>query len=88
MMRKAIPPKLRKFPAAKQRRMDELLDKNREGLITASERSRLEQLVAEAEQLAVANARLLARFAQRDTVDLPSGAVPVTVWVMPQTAEP
>jgi hypothetical protein len=87
-MRKAIPPKLRKFPAAKQRRMDELLDKNREGLITASERSRLEQLVAEAEQLAVANARLLARFAQRDTVDLPSGAVPVTVWVMPQTAEP
>ena len=86
-MRKAIPPKLRKFPAAKQRRMDELLDKNREGVITASERTRLEQLVAEAEQLTASNARLLERFAHRDTVDHPSGGVPVTVWVMPQTAE-
>jgi hypothetical protein len=83
-----MPPKLRKFPAAKQRRIDQLLDKNRESLITASERSRLEQLVAQAEELAVANARLLARFAQHDTVDLPSGAVPVTVWGRPQTAEP
>ena len=58
-MSKVIPPKLRKFPVAKQRRLDELLDKNREGVITAAERSRLEQLVAEAEQLMVANARLL-----------------------------
>jgi hypothetical protein len=87
-MSEAIPPKLRKFPVAKQRRMDELLDKNREGVITAAERSRLEQLVAEAEQLMVANARLLARFSHRDNANPPSGAASVTVWVMPQTAEP
>jgi len=67
--------------------MDELLDKNREGVITASERTRLEQLVAEAEQLTVSNAKLLQRFVHRDPTELPSGAVPVTVWVLPQTAE-
>ena len=54
------PPVLRrKFPVAKQRRLDELLDKNREGVITAAERTRLERLVAEAEELMVANARQL-----------------------------
>lgn len=87
-MRKAIPPKLRKFPAAKQRRMDELLDKSREGVITAGERTRLEQLVVEAEQLAVSNAKLLERFAHPAAANYPAGAVPVTVWIVPQTAEP
>jgi hypothetical protein len=54
-------PKLRKFPAVKQRRMDELLDKNCEGTITTAEKKRLVALVAEAEKLMVENARRLAR---------------------------
>lgn len=52
-------PKLRKFPAAKQRLMDRLLDKNSSGSITAAEKSRLESLVAEAEGLAIENAKRL-----------------------------
>jgi hypothetical protein len=62
-MKNALPPKLKKFPVAKQRRLDELLDKNSEGTITPSEKARLDRLVAEAEQLMAANARLLAGFA-------------------------
>ena len=58
-MTKSAPPTLRKFPAAKQRRLDELLEKNSEGTITSREDVRLKQLVAEAEQLMVANAKLL-----------------------------
>jgi hypothetical protein len=62
-MKKSQPPKIEKFPAAKQRRLDELLDKNRVGTIRSRERSVLFRLVAEAEQLMVANAkRLAARF--------------------------
>jgi len=57
-MTNALRPKLKKFPAAKQRRLDELLDKNSEGTITPSENTRLQRLVAEAEQLMAANARL------------------------------
>lgn len=49
-----------KLPAAEQRRLDDLLEKNCEGTITAKEKVRLEQLVAEAEQLMVANAKRLA----------------------------
>jgi len=85
-MRKAVPPKLRKFPAAKQRRLDELLERNSEGIITPSERGRLEQLVGEAEELMVANARLLARFADAESETSPVAAVPVTVWVKPESA--
>ena len=59
-MKRNLPPKLRKFPAAKQRRLDELLEKNSEGTISGNERRRLEHLVEEAEELMVANARLLA----------------------------
>lgn len=84
-MKKAVPPKLPKFPRAKQRRLDRLLDKNSEGTITPKEKATLEELVAEAEQLMVANARRLAKFYHRDR---PAGAVPVTVWVQPQNAEP
>jgi hypothetical protein len=80
-------PRTEKLPAAKQRRLDELLDKNSEGTITARERARLEQLVAEAEQLMVANARRLARFAQKQGPRVPANAVPVTVWVHPGDAE-
>jgi len=77
---------LKKFPAVKQRRLDELLEKNAEGTITPSEKQRLEQLVEEAEALMVANARLLARFAEAQGDNLPVAAVPVTVWVKPEHA--
>lgn len=85
-MKKAAPPKPEKFPAAKQRRLDHLLEKNCEGTITAGEKVKLRQLVAEAEQLMVANARRLAEFAQRENRTAPAGAVPVTVWVHPEAA--
>jgi hypothetical protein len=84
-MNRSAPPKIKKFPAAKQRRMDELLDKNSEGTITPSERVRLKQLVSEAEDLMVTNAKLLARFSANIKMP-PPGAVPVTVWVTPQNA--
>jgi len=58
-MEKPIPPRIERFPAAKQRRMDELLDKNSQGTITPEEKARLEELVAEAERLMVANAKRL-----------------------------
>ena len=85
-MRDALPPKLKKFSAAKQRRLDELLEKNAEGTITPSEKKRLEQLVGEAEALMVANARLVARFAEAEGETSPAAAVPVTVWVKPEHA--
>jgi hypothetical protein len=80
-MKNPAPPKLEKFPAAKQRRMDQLLEKNREGTIKPREKARLEQLVAEAERLMIANSQRLADFAQGDGPPAPEGAVPVTVWV-------
>jgi len=80
-MKKASPPKVKKFPAAKQRLLDALLDKNSEGTITDAEKLRLGQLVADAERLMVANAKTLAEFSQRDSICPPAAAVPVTVWV-------
>jgi hypothetical protein len=81
------PPRLKKFPAARQRRMDELLEKNNAGRITAAEKKRLETLVNEAEELMVRNGKLLAEFARKQADDTPSGAVPVTVWVKPERAQ-
>ncbi len=86
-MKQPAPPKPARFPAAKQRRLDYLLEKNSEGTITTREKAKLEQLVAEAEQLMVANAKRLAAFAQRAGTRPPAGAVPVTVWIQPQPAE-
>jgi len=86
-MKKSVPPRLKKFPVAKQRRLDELLEKNSEGTITPSEKTRLEQLVAEAQELTVANAQLLAQFSRTEDAPVPAGAVPVTVWVRPNHAE-
>ena len=86
-MKPSAPPKLAKFPAAKQRRLDQLLEKNSEGTITEKEKAKLQQLVAEAEALMVANARRLADFAQREAARVPAEAVPVTVWVQPQPGE-
>jgi hypothetical protein len=86
-MKKRTPPKTTKFPAGKQRVLDQLLEKNSAGTITPSERVRLEQLVGAAERLMVANAKNLARFAQSESAHVPVGAVPVTVWVKPQQPE-
>lgn len=86
-MNKRVPPKPKKFPAAKQRRLDELLEKNSEGAITPSEKARLEKLVAEAERLMVANVKRLAEFSKSEATDAPARAVPVTVWVKPEHAE-
>jgi hypothetical protein len=85
-MTKPYPPTVKKLPAAKQRRLDELLEKNSEGTITPAEKTRLAHLVAEAEQLMVANARLLARFSEAEEARIPGGSVPVTVWVKAETA--
>lgn len=81
------PPNLKQLPAAKQRRLDELLAKNSDGTLTPHEQIRLQELVDEAEALMVANAKLLADFAKRETPSAPDQAVPVTVWVVPEAAE-
>ena len=80
-MKKVIPPRLQRFPAAKQRRLDQLLEKNSEGTIGGKERAALERLVAEVQELMIANAKRLARFSEKETPRPPTGAVPVTVWV-------
>ena len=85
-MKERIPPKLAKLSTAKQRRLDELLDKNSEGTITPTERTKLGKLVAEAEQVMVANVKLLAEFSEGESAVVPTGAVPVTVWVKPEQA--
>jgi hypothetical protein len=82
-----MPPTLQTFPPAKQERLDQLLDKNSEGTISTIEKSELESLVAEAEQLMVANARQLAEFARSHSPKPSMPAVPVTVWVTPHPAE-
>ena len=81
-----IVPQISRFPAAKQRRLDVLLEKNSEGNITPRERVTLGKLVAEAEQLMVTNAQRLAQFSESARGGVPSNAVPVTVWVSPTTA--
>ncbi len=85
-MKKSIPPRIEKLPAAKQRRMDALLDKNSEGTITPKEKEQLEQLVADAERLMVTNAKRLAKFAKTGKKSVRSGSVPVTVWIQPEPA--
>jgi hypothetical protein len=86
-MKKSVPPKLERFPAAKQRRLDQLLEKNSEGTISIKEKEKLEALVAQAEQLMVVNARRLAEFAQSEAAPSRTAAVPVTVWVQAEHAD-
>ena len=83
-MSNVTPPKVRKFPAAKQRRLDRLLEKNSEGKISPSEKEALVRLVAEAEEWMIANTKRLAEFAKINASSPPAGAIPVTVWVQPQ----
>jgi hypothetical protein len=61
------PRKLRRLAAAKQKRLDTLMAKNNEGLLTKAERQELRGLVREAEDITLANARLLA--GQREHLD-------------------
>jgi hypothetical protein len=86
-MKKRFPPKLEKFPAAKQRQLDQLLDRNSEGTITPKQKAKLEQLVAEAERLAAANGKRLVEFTQSERSGPPASAVPVTVWVRAEQTE-
>jgi len=86
-MKDSALPNVKKFPAAKQRRLDELLAKNSDGTITLRQQQRLKELVGEAEELMVSNAKLLADFAKRQSSAAPTQAVPVTVWVNPDLAE-
>jgi hypothetical protein len=53
-------PRLRRFPASKQRRLDVLMTKNNDGKLTKTEQSELKSLVREAEELTLENARTLA----------------------------
>jgi hypothetical protein len=85
-MNHTTPPRIKKLLAAKQRRLDELLDKNAGGTITAKEQARLQLLVDEAEALMVENGKLLAEFARTQQSKVPATAVPVTVWVTPNEA--
>jgi hypothetical protein len=86
-MSKSTPPKVRKLAAAKQLRLDLLLEKNTNGTLTDAERTKLASLVAEAEQLMVENGRRLAEFARSQSPGSPASAVPVTVWVNPELAD-
>jgi hypothetical protein len=52
--------KLRRLPAAKQKRLELLMAKHNEGRLTEAEREELQSLVREAEDVTLSNARLLA----------------------------
>lgn len=60
-------PKLRRLPASRQKRLDALMANNNEGTLSRSERKELEGLVREAEEIALENARTLARQRHRLT---------------------
>ncbi len=55
--------------AAMQSRLAELMDKNNEGQLTPFEQTELKQLVAESDEMALANARALARLLRPDLFD-------------------
>jgi hypothetical protein len=51
---------LHRLSAAKQKRLDTLMTKNNKGQLTDGEREELRALVREAEEITLANARILA----------------------------
>jgi hypothetical protein len=53
--------RLRRLSEAKQRRLDELMAGHNEGRLTAAQRKELKELVRETEEIALDNARRLAR---------------------------
>jgi hypothetical protein len=86
-MKDVAPPPIVRLSAAKQRQLDALLEKNQEGTITTIEKTKLDKLVSEAEQLMVDNAKRLADFARRTGDKGPIGSTPVTVWVRPTSVD-
>ena len=52
--------RLRRLPAAKQKRLDSLMGRSNEGALTKAERQELQALVREAEEIMLDNARRLA----------------------------
>lgn len=64
--------RLRRLSRAKQRRLDVLMDGNNEGRLKAGEREELRDLVREAEEIVLHNARKLAR-ERRDLTGPPGG---------------
>lgn len=52
--------RLRRLPAGKQRRLDELMSKNNDGQLSRDEQRELQVLVREAELISLENARTLA----------------------------
>ena len=78
-------PEIEVMSSKKQARLDQLLDENSEGTITPDTKRELEALVLEAEQMMVLNARRLAEFTKEESPTVPSSAMPVTVWVKPQS---
>lgn len=52
--------KLLRFSAAKQKRLDALMEKNNQGRISKAEKQELSELATEAEEMALTNARMLA----------------------------
>jgi hypothetical protein len=52
--------RLQRFSAAKQKRLDVLMARNNEGQLTDAETEELRALVREAEEMALANAHVLA----------------------------
>ena len=85
-MNEAPPRKVKRFSPAKQRQLDHLLEQNADGTIGTSDKETLEALVAEAQELMVANSQRLAEFARNQTPHPPVTAVPVMVWVNPELA--
>jgi hypothetical protein len=57
--------RLQRFSTVKQRRLDVLMSKNTEGTLTRTEAEELRALVREAEEMTLANARVLAKQKQR-----------------------
>lgn len=58
-------PRLRHLPRQNQKRLDELMERNNNGGISHAERRELKGLVREAEEIALDNARTLAKQRQR-----------------------
>ena len=57
--------RLQRFSAAKQKRLDALMTKNNQGQLTSAESEELRALVREAEEMTLANARVLMRQRQQ-----------------------
>lgn len=62
---RAVETSLQRLSEEKQQRLDELMDRNTEGLLTKRERKEFQRLVEEAEAVTLANARLLVQEKRR-----------------------